>query len=278
MRLVMLTCEQIWQRAFAARLAKDHELDLVVIDQHFSVKSRARRLISMASQPRSFVQKVLDKIAVRSFERRDARTYHNYFDKIGAPAFEQSARKVIIAPEINSPEIAERIKILKPDVIIVSGTRIIKAPVIDCEARFGIINMHTGLSPYYRGGPCTFWTLYNEEPEYAGVTIHYLSPGIDNGDIILSGRPSLDTRDNVASLDLKVIDLGHLLMLRALRLVEEGRAPRTPNWEKGKLFLYKQFTRQVRVELEKKLQDGLMKRCLRRIEEQPPMIRTIDAV
>src|SRR5262249_24411641 len=221
---------------------------------------------------------IVDKISVRSFERRDTLTYHNYFEEIGAPAFEQSARKVILAPKINSQEIADRIEALRPDAILVSGTRIIKAPVIDCKTRFGIINMHTGLSPYYRGGPCTFWTLYNEEPEYAGVTIHYLTPGIDNGEIILSGRPSLDAGDNVVTLDSKVIDLGHRLMLRALELVEEGRAHRVPNWEKGRLFLYKQFTRQVRVELEKKLQAGLMERCIRRIEEFPPAIRTIDIV
>jgi len=58
----MLTSEQIWQRAFAARLAKDHELALVVIDQHLSVTSRARKLISIASKPQVFARKIVDKI------------------------------------------------------------------------------------------------------------------------------------------------------------------------------------------------------------------------
>ncbi|MCU1282698.1 MAG: methionyl-tRNA formyltransferase, partial [bacterium] len=126
-------------------------------------------------------------------------------------------------------------------------------------------------------GPCTFWTLFNEEPEYAGVTIHHLSAGIDSGDIILSGRPQLAADDGVAALDAKVIDVGHGLMLRALELLAAGRAPRVPQWDKGKLFLSKQLTVEARLDLELRLAAGLMSRCLRRLSVAAPAVRVVDA-
>jgi methionyl-tRNA formyltransferase len=277
MRLVMLTCEQPWQRALAARLAREHELAFVVVDQHLSAASRGRRMAAMLRDPRAFTRKLRDRMAVRSIDGRDAAICADYFARIGAPPFASSAATVLRAPEINALEVAQRIERAQPDAIVVSGTRLIRPPVLQCWCRFGMINMHTGLSPYYRGGPCTFWSLYHEEPEYAGVTIHHLSAGIDSGDVILSGRPILDASDGVALADCKVIDLGHRLMLRALLLLEQGRAPRVRQWEKGKLFLYRQFTAAARLELERKLRCGLMERCLRRLHERMPAIRTVEA-
>jgi len=272
----MLTCNQTWQRAFARRLAERHELALVVVDEHFSPASRAGRVLRKLRNPLAFARKAFDKLAVATIEARDRALYHAHFERLGAPRFESSARNVLFASQINSAEVARAIDSAGPDAILVSGTRLIRAPVIDCQARLGMINLHTGLSPYYRGGPCTFWTLHNEEPEYAGATVHYITAGIDSGDIILSGRPDLSMEDGVASLDSKVIDLGHRLMLRALELLEKGHAPRVPQWEKGKLFLYKQFTAGVRRDLERKLAGGLMERALRRVREHHQHLRTIE--
>ena len=40
-----------------------------------------------------------------------------------------------------------------------------------------------GISPYYRGTDCNFWALYDGNPHLVGATIHYLSEGLDSGDI-----------------------------------------------------------------------------------------------
>ncbi len=277
MRLAMLTCEQPWQRALAARLARQHELVLLCVDQHFSGEARLRRALRLLRQPARFAAKVRERAAIGEVERAAAQVYRDFFTQLGAPPFAESARTVLAAPDINAPEVAQAIAAATPDAIIVSGTRLIRPPVLDCAARYGMINLHTGLSPYYRGGPCTFWSLYHEEPEYAGATVHYITSGIDSGDIILSGRPALDAADNAASLDCKVIDLGQQLLLRALGLLAAGRAPRVPQWERGRVFLYKSFTVPVRLELEAKLRAGLMPRCLARLAEHLPDLRTIDA-
>ena len=50
--------------------------------------------------------------------------------------------------------------------------------------RLGVINLHSGLLPDYRGVMATFRAMLNGEQEI-GTTLHYISdPGIDTGDII----------------------------------------------------------------------------------------------
>ena len=277
MKLVMLTCDQPWQRAFAARLGRAHDLELIVVDEHFSTAARANRVAALLSHPLELVQRVAEKLAIGSLDARDEEIYARYFRRIGAPSFEVSSARVRRTLQINTPEIRALIDGCAADAIVVSGTRLLRSPILESRSRFGMINMHTGLSPYYRGGPCTFWTLFNEEPEYAGVTIHYITAGIDSGDIILTARPQLEAAQGVAALDSAVIDSGHQLMLRALQLVEVGKAPRVPQWERGKLFLSKQYTVETRLDLEIRLARGLMSHCIRRLQENPPSIRLVEA-
>ena len=53
--------------------------------------------------------------------------------------------------------------------IAVFGTSLIRGALLS-RARLGIFNLHGGLSPQYRGADCTFWALYNGEPERVGCT------------------------------------------------------------------------------------------------------------
>ena len=64
---------------------------------------------------------------------------------------------------------------LESDVYIVFGSSYIKGWLADflCERR--AINIHMGLSPFYRGSSCNFWALYDNNPGFVGATIHLLS-------------------------------------------------------------------------------------------------------
>jgi len=71
----------------------------------------------------------------------------------------------------------------KPDLLIAYGCSIIKEPLLSLfSGRF--INVHLGLSPYYRGSGTNYWPLVNNEPEYIGATFMYIDSGIDTGEVI----------------------------------------------------------------------------------------------
>ena len=102
---------------------------------------------------------------------------------------EIEVEKVLRVNSINDPQVISFLQDTKPDLIVVSGTSIIKEPLVSFPLRVGMLNLHTGLSPYVKGGPnCTNWGIVNNEWEYRGTLIMWLSSGIDSGNIIATGR------------------------------------------------------------------------------------------
>jgi len=94
------------------------------------------------------------------------------------------------APHINHPDVIKLIDECQPDLIAVFGTSLLKGELLE-KGRLGIINLHGGLSPEYRGADCTFWALHNREPEKVGCTLHYINAGIDTGNIIAHVSPEI---------------------------------------------------------------------------------------
>ncbi len=93
-------------------------------------------------------------------------------------------------PHVNHPEVLRLARELKPDLICVFGTSLIRGELLR-EGRLGMVNLHGGLSPEYRGADCTFWALYNGEPENVGCTLHFINEGIDTGELIAHIRPAM---------------------------------------------------------------------------------------
>src|SRR4051812_40291486 len=94
---------------------------------------------------------------------------------------------VVHVDSINSPAAIEAIKRAKPDVVVVSGTRIISKIILNAvNAPF--INMHAGITPLYRGVHGAYWAIYEQKPQLVGTTIHLVDTGIDTGNIIEQAR------------------------------------------------------------------------------------------
>jgi hypothetical protein len=78
---------------------------------------------------------------------------------------------------------------LESDLYIVFGSSYIKGALIDFLVGRKAINIHMGVSPYYRGSSCNFWASYDGNLDLVGATIHYLSKGLDNGPILYHALP-----------------------------------------------------------------------------------------
>ena len=63
--------------------------------------------------------------------------------------------------------------------ILFFGSSYIKGKLVDFLIKKKAINIHMGVSPYYRGADCNFWALQDYKPQFVGATIHYLSKGLD---------------------------------------------------------------------------------------------------
>lgn len=81
---------------------------------------------------------------------------------------------------------------LDSDLYVVFGASYIKGWLIDYLVARKAINIHMGISPYYRGSSCNFWALYDSKPDYVGSTIHLLSKGLDTGPMLYHAIPKLE--------------------------------------------------------------------------------------
>ena len=82
---------------------------------------------------------------------------------------------------------------LKSDVYVVFGSSYIKGELVDFLIKQKAINIHAGVSPYYRGTACNFWALYDGNPHLVGSTIHLLSKGLDTGPMLYHAMSNLKT-------------------------------------------------------------------------------------
>lgn len=98
--------------------------------------------------------------------------------------------------DINRLDKSQLADALHSDVYVVFGADYIKGWLIDFLVEKRAINIHMGISPFYRGSSCNFWALYDNNPGYVGATIHLLSKGLDSGDMLFHCVPKLNPSDN----------------------------------------------------------------------------------
>lgn len=87
-----------------------------------------------------------------------------------------------------------------------------------------IINLHNGPLPEYRGVSPINWALKNEEIEH-GLTIHEITPGIDDGPIIGQLKYSIYPEfDEVIDVYKRSIEYGWILFQQTIPLLDKIRS------------------------------------------------------
>ncbi len=105
---------------------------------------------------------------------------------------------------INDLNIVNNIIKSKPDLIISYGCSIIKSNLLNIfKGKF--INIHLGLSPYYRGSGTNFWPFVNNELQFVGTTFMHIDSGIDTGKIIHQIRAKIIEGDDIHMIGNKLI-------------------------------------------------------------------------
>jgi len=165
---------------------------------------------------------------------------------------------LVEVPHVNHPDVVALADRLQPDVIAVFGTSLIRGPLLS-RGRLGIFNLHGGLSPRYRGADCTFWALYNGEPDQVGCTLHRIDSGIDTGKLIAHVRPEVGERDDELTLFWRGIRDSAEMYVEMLERLERGEVLGQPQAEKGRLYQVKQRGWREERRLATLMEDGLLR-------------------
>ncbi len=165
--------------------------------------------------------------------------YFGYFDP---GAFINSVDHLIVDDEeLNSPNVEEYLKRIQPDWLLAYGPGLIRPNILSL-VNDRALNLHGGLSPYYKGAATMFWPFYFLEPNYVGTTLHYIIQKIDAGRIVHQSVPVLEHGDCMHEVACKAIvaaadDLKVILGRMAKGEVFEGEEQR----KTGKLFLEREW-------------------------------------
>jgi methionyl-tRNA formyltransferase len=119
----------------------------------------------------------------------------------------------------------DRVTKLKPDLLLVSGWRTIIPIEILSIPKYGAIAFHESLLPKYRGFAPVNWAVINGE-KYTGVSLFYLSEGVDNGDVIAQEKIHIGINDTAYEVYQKTIELSAKMLKRYYSGIISGKSKR----------------------------------------------------
>lgn len=247
MRIAALIRSRTHTHYFVNQVHRAHELALVVVE----TPTRSKKL-STALKSQGILG--LARTALRRYPSKERTKHLN--DTFGED-WERidPTIPVVIVNNVNDPEVHDRLRSLAPDLLLDHGTSIVKGHILDTAGL--ALNLHWGLSPYYKGVACTEWALLNWDPKNIGVTIHVLSKHIDGGHIVAQERVEVKPDDRAEHINHRITVAGTQLVKRIVARLREGEeldyTPQRPG--EGQLFLKKHFGKHLRrqvMHLEKK--------------------------
>jgi methionyl-tRNA formyltransferase len=103
-------------------------------------------------------------------------------------------------------------------------SQILKSEIIALPSH-GVLNIHPGWLPAYRGAMAYFWVLHNGS-DRGGVSVHWIDEGIDTGEIL--ERRSFPIPDNATQETVLMLTavIGTRLLRRVIRRMQSGQPAR----------------------------------------------------
>lgn len=241
MKIIILTSNSPNQIALCNKIAGIAKIETIIISALQSNQVLQKNLQKKwGTLSNKIIQRMVSWPLINAWKKMQNKYLQLY------PTYPKSFLKYVL--QINSTTTLQVIENIKPDLVVVSGTELIKQNLIECTTQCtqGIINLHTGLSPYMNGGPnCTNWCLASNAFHLIGNTVMYLDKGIDSGDIITTGKPSLTGDESLFELHWKVMEHAHeiyLNVIKALQAKPHLRAIPQHEISIGRTFYTKEWT------------------------------------
>jgi hypothetical protein len=204
-RLVILTGDDLEHHYVVNRLCAELPIEAVVVDT-------AHRPPRLRRAFRGGIARGLGRVSLFAFRKavRDRAARDRALVKVlGADAVAgfTAEDRVIRVDGINSSDAHAAVSRLRPSALLVYGTVIVKDDMLE-RAQDMAFNLHTGMSPRYRGTECTSWPLVNGEPEWIGATIHECKAAVDGGPIFACTRSPVEAGDGVHEVFARAVREG----------------------------------------------------------------------
>lgn len=125
-------------------------------------------------------------------------------------------------PKVRDTEFIQKLRDLKPDIIVVVAFgQILSQAILDIPP-LGCINVHASLLPHYRGAAPMQWCIINGETK-TGVTTMLMDAGLDTGDMLLKEETAIGENTTLEELHDKLMQLGAGVLLKTIDGIVNGK-------------------------------------------------------
>lgn len=150
--------------------------------------------------------------------------------RVQPPPVKAAARELgltVLQPgQVRDPVWIKELARLEPQLIVTVAFGQVLPPALLEMPPLGCINLHASLLPKYRGAAPIPRAIMEGE-RVTGLTTMFMDEGLDTGDIILQRPVEIRPEDDAGSLHDRMAREGAELLLETVRLLQEGRAPRS---------------------------------------------------
>ena len=164
-------------------LQKYFKVDAVIFEQPIPRKQQFQKRAKRLGYPAAISQAIFFLAiypVIRMFSKKRKR---QLYEKYGLDESPIPSSLITRLRYVNTEEGRTLLKNLSPALIIVNGTRIISKKTLE-EVPSTFVNIHTGITPLFRGVHGGYWSVARGKKDLFGTTIHYVDPGVDTGGII----------------------------------------------------------------------------------------------
>jgi phosphoribosylglycinamide formyltransferase 1 len=119
-------------------------------------------------------------------------------------------------------ELARQIDSFEPDLVVLAGfMRVLTEGFVE-RYQGRMLNIHPSLLPSFPGLK-THQQALDAGVKLHGSTVHFVTPAVDHGPIVLQAAVPVRSGDDAQALAARVLEVEHLIYPRAVRWFVEGR-------------------------------------------------------
>ena len=255
MKVVVLTGDELRHRYFKMRISQDKRFEVLA---SFCESDEKSMLNIVKSNPKYSEIERLHFYSRKIFE-------NDYFGLALSYMNDSSKSFYLKKGDINNLDIVNQIKSHKPDILVCYGSSLIKSNLLD-HYKNKFLNVHLGLSPYYRGSGSNIWPLINNELDMVGATFMKIDEGIDTGEIIHQIRCDYHLGDGPHSIGNRFITKMTDVYANIIANFKVLTSEKQPT-EKGKLYLRKDFDAEACKKLYENFSSGIVNNFLKKMSK-----------
>lgn len=215
-KIIMIVGDWYYPKMVYHSLIADFNIQHVIVDKGEGSAKFLKRRIKKLGITRVIGQLLFRIFAVSYINKFSKKRFKKILEDHNIVELEYDPDKTINIDSINSAEGQKLLKKLNPDIVVIITTRILSKKALEAtNAKF--INIHSGITPMYRGLHGGYWALINKDHENCGVTVHLVDEGIDTGNVLYQ-----ENITNLLSKDDNFMTYSYLQLAKAIPLLKQS--------------------------------------------------------